>query len=67
MRIRAVFSFSRVASVVFATVPLIIGPVGCGGDSGSSGPSPTQPPPEISTANQNMENFMKNQAQTKKK
>lgn len=67
MRIRALSYFARVAFVVSATTVLVLGPVGCDGGSSTKTGTVGELPKEAVKANANMEDFMKKQAETKKK
>jgi hypothetical protein len=68
MRSRAVARLIRVACVTTASAVLVLGPVGCdGGGANTSSNTPNQVAPEIKNANENMENFMKNQGAAKTK
>ena len=67
MRRRTLSYFTRVACVIAATIFMVTGPIGCGDASGPGTGTTGELPPEAKQANQNMQDFMKNQNPAKKK
>jgi hypothetical protein len=68
MRSRALSDVIRVACVTAATMMMmVLGPIGCGEDSGSGTGTMGELPPEAKQANKNMQDFMKNKDATPKK